>query len=129
MVPGRAAVQADGWPGAPPPRRLDLVSPPSAEPSPPSLSAGAARLGRQQSLSNRELDVVWHLAAGRRAAEIALTLQISHNTVRSHVRNAMAKTGARSQAHLVAIALIGEAFEGERLRQLTNALLADYPPR
>ena len=32
-------------------------------------------------------------------------LHISHDTVRTHVRNAMAKLGARSRAHLVALVL------------------------
>ena len=34
--------------------------------------------------------------------EIAAELHISHDTVRTHVRNAMNKVGARSRAHLVA---------------------------
>jgi DNA-binding CsgD family transcriptional regulator len=34
-------------------------------------------------------------------------LFIAHDTVRSHVRRAMATSGARSRAHLVAIALAG----------------------
>ena len=38
-------------------------------------------------------------------AEIADELHLSHDTVRTHIRNAMAKTGARSRAHLVAKAL------------------------
>ena len=36
-------------------------------------------------------------------------LGIAHDTVRTHVRNAMGKTGARSRAHLVAKA-IGEGY-------------------
>jgi DNA-binding CsgD family transcriptional regulator len=41
--------------------------------------------------------------------EIADELQIAHDTVRTHVRNAMGKAGARSRAHLVAKA-IGEGL-------------------
>ena len=37
--------------------------------------------------------------------EIADELQISHNTVRTHLRNSMQRVGARSRAHLVAKAL------------------------
>ena len=42
---------------------------------------------------------------GETGPEIAEQLHISHATVRTHVRNAMAKVGARSRAHLVAKAL------------------------
>jgi DNA-binding CsgD family transcriptional regulator len=56
-------------------------------------------------LSDREQEVVRHVAGGSSGPEIAEELQISHDTVRTHVRNAMAKTGARSRAHLVAKAL------------------------
>ena len=45
------------------------------------------------------------VAAGQTGPEIAEQLHISHATVRTHVRNAMAKVGARSRAHLVAKAL------------------------
>jgi DNA-binding NarL/FixJ family response regulator len=34
--------------------------------------------------------------------EVAQELQIAHDTVRTHVRNAMTKTEARSRAQLVA---------------------------
>ena len=47
-----------------------------------------------------------HLVSlGAAGPEIAGELQISHETVRTHVRNAMEKVGARSRAHLVAKAL------------------------
>lgn len=60
-------------------------------------------------LSNRELEVVHHVAHGRSGPEIADELGIAHDTVRTHVRNAMEKIGARSRAHLVAKAL-GEGY-------------------
>jgi PAS domain S-box-containing protein len=58
-----------------------------------------------QRLTNRELDVVRLIALGSTGPEIAGELQVTHNTVRTHTRNAMTKMGARSRAHLVAIAL------------------------
>jgi DNA-binding CsgD family transcriptional regulator len=64
--------------------------------------SGADELG---SLSARELEVVRLIASGMTGREIAEALQISHDTVRTHVRNAMVKLGARSRAHLVAKAL------------------------
>ena len=45
------------------------------------------------------------IAMGETGPEIAEHLHLSHDTVRTHVRNAMAKLGARSRAHLVAKAL------------------------
>jgi PAS domain S-box-containing protein len=59
-------------------------------------------------LSAREREVVRLIALGESGPEIAAELHITHDTVRTHVRNAMAKLGARSRAHLVAKAL-GEA--------------------
>ena len=46
---------------------------------------------------------------GRTGPEIADELQISHNTVRTHLRNSMRRVGAHSRAHLVAKAL-GEGY-------------------
>lgn len=60
-------------------------------------------------LSAREREIVGLVALGNTGPEIADQLQIAHDTVRTHARNAMAKTGARSRAHLVAKAL-GEAL-------------------
>jgi PAS domain S-box-containing protein len=68
--------------------------------------AGAARVG----LSPREREVVRLIAQGATGPEIADELRISHDTVRTHARNAMAKVGARSRAHLVAKAL-GDGHE------------------
>jgi DNA-binding CsgD family transcriptional regulator len=56
-------------------------------------------------LTPRERDVVRLIAAGATGPEIADELQIADHTVRTHARNAMKKVGARSRAHLVAIAL------------------------
>jgi DNA-binding CsgD family transcriptional regulator len=58
-----------------------------------------------KALSDRELEIVRLIALGESGPEIAEQLHITHNTVRTHVRNAMEKTGARSRAHLVAKAL------------------------
>src|SRR3954452_3759567 len=58
-----------------------------------------------KALSKRELEIVHLVALGRSGPEIADELHIAHDTVRTHVRNAMAKVGARSRAHLVAKAL------------------------
>jgi PAS domain S-box-containing protein len=64
------------------------------------VSGEAAR-----ALSKRECEIVRLVALGATGPEIAEELQISHDTVRTHARNAMEKVGARSRAHLVAKAL------------------------
>jgi PAS domain S-box-containing protein len=56
-------------------------------------------------LSGREREIVRLVALGNTGPEIADELRIAHDTVRTHARNAMAKVGARSRAHLVAKAL------------------------
>jgi PAS domain S-box-containing protein len=53
-------------------------------------------------LTPRELEIVELIAMGSTGPEIAEELHIAHDTVRSHARNAMFKSGARSRAHLVA---------------------------
>jgi len=56
-------------------------------------------------LSAREREIVHLVALGQSGPEIADELGIAHDTVRTHVRNAMEKVGARSRAHLVAKAM------------------------
>ena len=56
-------------------------------------------------LTEREREVVRLVAQGRTGPEIADELHIARDTVRTHVHNAMTKTGARSRAELVAKAL------------------------
>ncbi|HEX4189185.1 MAG TPA: LuxR C-terminal-related transcriptional regulator [Solirubrobacteraceae bacterium] len=58
-----------------------------------------------EALSEREREIVRLVALGSSGPEIADELHIAHNTVRTHVRNAMTKSGARSRAQLVAKAL------------------------
>jgi PAS domain S-box-containing protein len=65
----------------------------------------ASREPEPGGLSEREREIVRLVAHGSTGPEIADELQIAHDTVRTHVRNAMIKVGARSRAHLVAKAL------------------------
>jgi PAS domain S-box-containing protein len=57
------------------------------------------------SLTPRELEVIMRVALGATSREIADDLFVTTETVRTHVRNAMAKTGTRTRAHLVAAAI------------------------
>lgn len=56
-------------------------------------------------LSPRQREIVGLVARGMTGQEIADELVIAHETVRTHVRSAMGRLGARSRAHLVAKAL------------------------
>ena len=56
-------------------------------------------------LTPRELEVIGRVALGGTSQEIADDLFVTPETVRTHVRNAMAKTGTRTRAHLVAAAI------------------------
>lgn len=56
-------------------------------------------------LTPRELEIIMRIALGATSREIADDLFVTTETVRTHVRNAMAKTGTRTRAHLVAAAI------------------------
>jgi DNA-binding CsgD family transcriptional regulator len=75
-----------------------------------------AGAGRARSLVHlltaRERAVITLIATGRETQEIADALNVSPATVRTHVRNSMAKLGAHTRAQLVALVLAGdEALE------------------
>ena len=65
--------------------------------------------GAGSTLTAREREVVRLLALGSTTRQVAAGLSISPETIRSHVRNAMAKTGARTRAQLVALVIAGVA--------------------
>jgi DNA-binding CsgD family transcriptional regulator len=78
------------------------------EDAPAALANGGARddnRAERAALTPREREVVELVAMGLSGARIADELFISPQTVRTHVRNAMEKLGARTRAHLIAIAL------------------------
>lgn len=63
---------------------------------------GASTESEVAALSDREFSVVRLVALGYTGPEIAEALGITHDTVRTHARNAMTKTATRSRAQLVA---------------------------
>jgi DNA-binding CsgD family transcriptional regulator len=69
----------------------------------PALVA-TAETGPLATLNPRELEVLEHLARGRRNRQVAADLQISENTVKFHVANVLAKLGAASRGEAGAIA-------------------------
>lgn len=78
----------------------------------PELAAQLAEdgeLARLHSLSDRELEVLQLLADGLSGQAIAERLFLSPETVRTHVRNATAKLGARTRVQAVAMVVRGRA--------------------
>jgi DNA-binding NarL/FixJ family response regulator len=65
-----------------------------------SSAAGAAPV-----LSPREREVLALMAEGLTAEQVALRLAVGVETVRTHVRNAIRKLGARNRVHAIALAL------------------------
>lgn len=65
--------------------------------SPPVASIGMAK---STEFTERELDVLRHLAEGLTGKEIADALHLSVTTVRYHVNNLISKTGASSRTEL-----------------------------
>lgn len=57
------------------------------------------------SLSPREIEVMYLVSEGLTNGEVAAKLYISEETVKSHVKNVMAKTRTRNRTH-AAVALI-----------------------
>lgn len=62
----------------------------------------AKSLRTRYRLSRRELEVLGLMLEGRRVEEVAQRLLIAESTVQYHVKNAMAKTGARNRVELAA---------------------------
>ena len=69
--------------------------------------------GLRPKLTRRELEVVRHVALGCNTRQIATELQVSSETIRTHVRNVMEKTGARTRAQLIAVVMANGMIEGQ----------------
>ena len=79
-----------------------------AKPAPvenPEPSREAAALGKLRGLSARELEIFTHLAEGRSAAEIAVTLSRSSKTINNHRTRILQKLGVRNATQLVRLAV------------------------
>ena len=64
----------------------------------------AARVGTP-SLTNREVDIIKSLAAGKTNKEIGVSLRITEGTVKVHVRHVFKKLGADGRTQAIRIAL------------------------
>ena len=75
-----------------------------AQPDLDRIDALAGAPARTDGLSEREREVLVHLAAGKTNNEIADALVISHHTVRRHVENIFAKVGVSTRSAATAYA-------------------------
>lgn len=75
------------------------------------VAAEIAEHATDDALTPREIDVLRLVAGGNANKEIAARLSLSEETVKSHVRNILAKLGAHDRTHAVAIGLKRGFFE------------------
>ena len=69
------------------------------------VAAEIAEHGTDDALTPREIDVLRLVTGGKANKEIAAQLSLTEETVKSHVRNILAKLGANDRTHAVAIGL------------------------
>jgi two-component system, NarL family, response regulator len=67
------------------------------------VAAEIAEHATDDALTPREIDVLRLVAGGNANKEIAALLSLTEETVKSHVRNILAKLGANDRTHAVAI--------------------------
>jgi DNA-binding NarL/FixJ family response regulator len=72
---------------------------------PPEVAAHLAEHVSDEPLTERERDVLQHVAGGNRNRDIAELLFISEDTVKVHVKHIMEKLGASDRTEAVAIAV------------------------
>jgi DNA-binding NarL/FixJ family response regulator len=72
---------------------------------PPEIASHLAEHYSDEALSQREIEVLKHVADGNRNREIAERLFISEETVKVHIKHIMEKLGASDRTQAVAIAV------------------------
>jgi len=72
------------------------------------VSEVAAEIGLHaldEPLSSREVEVLQEVSAGRANKQVAARLDVSEETIKTHMRNILAKLNARDRTHAVMIAI------------------------
>ena len=80
---------------------------------PPDIATAMALHVTNDELSNRELEILRHVAAGLPNKRIAERLSLSPDTVKSHVANILEKLSANDRTHAVTIAVKRGYFDLE----------------
>lgn len=105
---GAAATSGPREQGARPPLALYLADPEAM------LESSTDLLQRLFGLTQREAEVVDRLASGHSLAQIAGERGLSRETVRSQLKSALAKTGAKGQAGLIRLVAASPAWMRRR---------------
>ena len=71
---------------------------------PATVAAAIAEHAGDETLTNREIEVLQHVAAGNSNKVVAHRLCVSEDTVKSHMRNILCKLCASDRTHAVTIA-------------------------
>ena len=71
----------------------------------PEVASHLAEHFDDEPLTNREIDVLSHVAGGNRNRDIAERLYISEETVKLHIKHIMEKLGASDRLHAMVIAV------------------------
>jgi DNA-binding NarL/FixJ family response regulator len=71
----------------------------------PEVAARLAESMGEESLTDRELEVLQLIRDGNRNKQIADRLSIAETTVNFHIKNLVSKLGANDRAHAVTIAI------------------------
>jgi DNA-binding NarL/FixJ family response regulator len=72
---------------------------------PPDVAAELAEHATDESLSEREIEVLRLIAGGNANKEIGAKLSITEETVKGHVKNILSKLGANDRTHAVTLGL------------------------
>ena len=72
---------------------------------PPEIAVGIAEHHADDALTEREIEVLKHVAAGNANKMVAYNLDLSEETIKAHMKNILSKLGARDRTHAVTIAL------------------------
>lgn len=72
---------------------------------PPEIAVEMAEHHADDTLTEREIEVLREVAAGSANKVVALRLSISEETVKAHMRSILSKLGANDRTHAVTIAL------------------------
>ena len=77
----------------------------------PEIAAEVAEHATDDSLTPREIDVLRLIAGGNANKEIAAQLSVTEETVKGHVKNILAKLGAKDRTHAATIGIKRGIFE------------------
>ena len=72
---------------------------------PPEVAGEIAEHATDDALTSREIDILKRIAHGNGNKEIGAQLSLTEETIKSHVKNILAKLGAHDRTHAVTIGL------------------------